>query len=358
MDASDLARITEETGARKAPLAADDGTLASGGGGAGAAGDAVGPQRQVRGHRGELRRPAHRCPAGPSGRVRRLPGASPSSGTRPPRRTPLKSLANNRYVAEKNFTGSAQNVLRARSTSVGAGSGSSYYNEDLDRLGAAPVHAERSLRHHGERLHRILQYALRARSTDITGLEEFVLYDSAPDTALSNHQVPAWNLDTGGSPLRTVRAVREPPRAKERARCAARRQGPYGRMSPTRAPYPARVPLPTGNVWQRGKPLPGHRQGRYRRWPAPAPAGAVPRWTSAAARARSSRTSPNSATARSASTVLHRRGLRPCSASRRRHPCSTSRRRRPPSLPIPLSPSSPASRLPVGRRQIRLLSRR
>ncbi|MFC9244902.1 hypothetical protein ACFT7S_12960 [Streptomyces sp. NPDC057136] len=91
----------------------------------------------------------------------------------------LRSLANNRYVAvEKNFTGSAQNVLRARSTSVsGWERFTVFHNEELGHwalqstLNGLFVTMENS--YTGS-----LQYALRARSTAITGAwEEFVLYD-------------------------------------------------------------------------------------------------------------------------------------------------------------------------------------
>ncbi|MFD8803893.1 fascin domain-containing protein, partial [Streptomyces atroolivaceus] len=91
----------------------------------------------------------------------------------------MKSLANNRYVAvEKNFTGSTQNVLRARSATAGGWERFVlYYNEGLDRwalqstLNGLFVTMENG--YTGS-----LQYALRARSTEITGSwEEFVLYD-------------------------------------------------------------------------------------------------------------------------------------------------------------------------------------
>ncbi|MFD3651866.1 hypothetical protein [Streptomyces sp. NPDC058620] len=91
----------------------------------------------------------------------------------------LKSLANNLYVAvEKNFTGSAQNELRARSTSAGGWERFVvYYNEDLGHwalqstLNGLFVTMENS--YTGS-----LQYVLRARSADITGAwEEFVLHD-------------------------------------------------------------------------------------------------------------------------------------------------------------------------------------
>ncbi len=80
-------------------------------------------------------------------------------------------------AVEKNFTGSAQNVLRARS--AGAGGWEQfvlYYNESLDRwalrstLNGLFVAMENG--YTGS-----LQYALRARSTEVTGSwEEFTLY--------------------------------------------------------------------------------------------------------------------------------------------------------------------------------------
>lgn len=93
----------------------------------------------------------------------------------------LKSLANDRYVAvEKNFTGDAKNELRARSTSVGGWERFVlYHHEDLDRwalqstLNGMFVTMENN--HTGS-----LQYALRARSTEIAGWQEFNLYTLEP----------------------------------------------------------------------------------------------------------------------------------------------------------------------------------
>lgn len=91
----------------------------------------------------------------------------------------IKSLANNRYVAvEKNFTGQAQNTLRARSTTAGGWERFEvYHNEDLNlyalrsTLNNLFVAMENS--YTGS-----LQYTLRARSADVTGSwEQFDLYN-------------------------------------------------------------------------------------------------------------------------------------------------------------------------------------
>ncbi|WP_173317509.1 fascin domain-containing protein [Streptomyces fulvorobeus] len=93
----------------------------------------------------------------------------------------MRSLANNLYVAvEKNYTGSAKNVLRARSAGAGGWERFHvYYNEELGHwalqstLNGLFVTMENG--YTGS-----LQYVLRARSAEITGAwEEFVFYDIA-----------------------------------------------------------------------------------------------------------------------------------------------------------------------------------
>ncbi|AQS66164.1 hypothetical protein [Streptomyces pactum] len=178
VDAGDLARITEESDARRAPLAAPDAALAA------EAEPELLAMQSVRNGRFVATEVNYAAPNTGALRARSEEfGGSWESFAfewdEASQTYTLKSLANNRYVAvEKNFTGSAQNVLRARSTSVGGWERFiMYYNEDLDRwalqstLNGLFVTMENG--YTGS-----LQYALRARSTEITGSwEEFVLYD-------------------------------------------------------------------------------------------------------------------------------------------------------------------------------------
>ncbi|MFD0052824.1 hypothetical protein ACFVHR_03760 [Streptomyces sp. NPDC127168] len=178
VDASALARITDDADARRAPLAAGDSASAA------AAEPELLAVQSVRNNRfvaTEVNYPA------PNTGVQRARSAEFGGSwesfafewDEATQTYALRSLANNRYVAvEKNYTGSAQNVLRARSTSVGGWERFVlFYNESLDRyalqstLNGLFVTMENG--YTGS-----LQYALRARSAEITGSwEEFVLYD-------------------------------------------------------------------------------------------------------------------------------------------------------------------------------------
>ncbi|AKZ59726.1 putative peroxidase [Streptomyces ambofaciens ATCC 23877] len=173
VDAAGLARITEETNARKAPLAADA-----------AAEPELLAMQSVRNGRFVATEANYAAPNTGVLRARSAEFGGSWEGfsfeyDEATETYALKSLANDRYVAvEKNYTGSAQNVLRARSTSVGGWERFIlYYSETLDRwalqstLNGMFVTMENG--YTGS-----LQYALRARSAEPTGSwEEFVLYD-------------------------------------------------------------------------------------------------------------------------------------------------------------------------------------
>ncbi|MFF8097197.1 hypothetical protein [Streptomyces sp. NPDC016675] len=176
VDAAGLARITEETAARKAPLA---GELAADA----AAEPELLAMQSVRNGRFVATEANYAAPNTGVLRARSAEFGGSWEGfsfewDEATETYALKSLANDRYVAvEKNYTGSAQNVLRARSTSVGGWERFIvYYNETLDRwalqstLNGLFVTMENG--YTGS-----LQYALRARSAEPTGSwEEFVLY--------------------------------------------------------------------------------------------------------------------------------------------------------------------------------------
>ncbi|MFE0809264.1 hypothetical protein ACFW4M_34800 [Streptomyces sp. NPDC058794] len=175
VDATELARLSEEADARRAPLAAGDAAAA-------AEPELLAVQSVAN---GRFAATEVNYPAPNTGVLRarsaEFGGSWESFAFEWDETTQtyaLKSLANNRYVAvEKNYTGSAQNVLRARSTSVGGWERFTlYYSESLDRwalqstLNGLFVTMENG--YTGS-----LQYALRARSADITGSwEEFVLH--------------------------------------------------------------------------------------------------------------------------------------------------------------------------------------
>ncbi|MEU0224626.1 hypothetical protein ABZ177_09770 [Streptomyces sp. NPDC006284] len=177
VDAAGLARITEETAARKAPLAGERAADA-------AAEPELLAMQSVRNGRFVATEANYAAPNTGVLRARSAEFGGSWEGfsfewDEATETYALKSLANDRYVAvEKNYTGSAQNVLRARSTSVGGWERFIvYYSETLDRwalqstLNGLFVTMENG--YTGS-----LQYALRARSTEPTGSwEEFVLYD-------------------------------------------------------------------------------------------------------------------------------------------------------------------------------------
>ncbi|MER7486906.1 hypothetical protein ABTY20_13605 [Streptomyces sp. NPDC126497] len=176
VDAAGLAHLTQETAARKAPLAAADDVSAQ----------AEEPEllavQSLR--NGKFVATEKTYPDPHTGALRARSAAYNGSwegfafewdgttGT-----YALKSLANDRYVAvEKNFAGDARNELRARSTGVGGWERFVlYHNEDLNRwalqstLNGLFVSMENS--YTGS-----LQYVLRARSESISGWEEFDLY--------------------------------------------------------------------------------------------------------------------------------------------------------------------------------------
>ncbi|MEU5754602.1 MULTISPECIES: fascin domain-containing protein [unclassified Streptomyces] len=177
VDAAGLARITEETAARKAPLAGERAADA-------AAEPELLAMQSVRNGRFVATEANYAAPNTGVLRARSAEFGGSWEGfsfewDEATETYALKSLANDRYVAvEKNYTGSAQNVLRARSTSVGGWERFIvYYSETLDRwalqstLNGLFVTMENG--YTGS-----LQYALRARSAEPTGSwEEFVLYD-------------------------------------------------------------------------------------------------------------------------------------------------------------------------------------